>query len=100
VRKGFASPRACALTNPLRSAGRLSLPAERRVKGGGLRRKARGFPHSRRQSRFFPDFDATLERKVWRLIQTPVCGKKEVMSKSAKAFDYAITLRFADGRSS
>ncbi|MGB9486373.1 MAG: hypothetical protein WCD04_09725, partial [Terriglobia bacterium] len=29
-------------------------------KGGCLRRKARGFPHSRRQSRFFRDFDATL----------------------------------------
>jgi hypothetical protein len=28
--------------------------------GGCLRRKARGFPHSRRQSRFFCDFDATL----------------------------------------
>ncbi len=25
-----------------------------------MRRKARGFPHSRRQSRFFPDFEATL----------------------------------------
>jgi len=30
VRKGFAFPRASALTNPLGSAGRLSLPAEPR----------------------------------------------------------------------
>ena len=28
--------------------------------GGCLRRKARGFPHIRRQSRFLRDFDATL----------------------------------------
>ena len=39
-------------------------------------------------------------KKVWRLIQTPVCGKKEVTSKSAKAFDYVVMLRFTDGRSS
>jgi hypothetical protein len=40
------------------------------------------------------------KKKVWRLIQKPVCGKKVVTSKSAKAFDYVIMLRIADGRSS
>jgi hypothetical protein len=40
----------------------LAFPPSGGGKGGGLRRKARGFPQSRRQSRFFPDFDATLTR--------------------------------------
>jgi hypothetical protein len=40
------------------------------------------------------------DKKVWRLIQKPVCGKKEVTSKSAKAFDDVIMLRIADRRSS
>jgi hypothetical protein len=42
----------------------------------------------------------TLAKKVWRLIQTPVCGKKKDTSESAKALDYVIMLRIADGRSS
>src|SRR5208337_815086 len=60
-RKGFAFPRASCLTIPLSSTGRLSLPVEPRGEmGGGPSRKARGFPHVRRHSRFSPDVDTTL----------------------------------------
>jgi hypothetical protein len=61
VRKGFAFPEVYTVTTPFRSAGRLSLPAEQK----GKRRRAA--PESQRlsaqqaaESRFFPDFDATL----------------------------------------
>jgi len=60
VRKGCAFPKACALTNlSARLEGSAFQPSGR-GKGGGFHRKARGFPHIRRQSRFIPDFEATL----------------------------------------
>jgi hypothetical protein len=59
--KAFAFPRASALTTPL---GWKAQPSSRGGgKEGGLRRKARGFPHGRRRSRFSPDFDADLNTK-------------------------------------
>jgi len=63
VRKGFAFPGACAVTDPSARLEGLAFQPSGGVKGGGLRRKARGFPHIRRQSRFFPDFDATYPEK-------------------------------------
>jgi hypothetical protein len=66
--KGFAFPRACAVTNPLLSAGRLSLPAERRDK------RRRVAPESQRLSArqaaepLWADFDgiAVSWQQCWR----------------------------------
>ena len=60
VRKGFAFPRASALTDPLSSAGRLSLPAELRARSkAACAGKPEAFRTSggRAASR---DFDATV----------------------------------------
>ena len=60
MRKGFAFPKASALTTS--RLGWKAEPSSRAgvQKGGCLGRKARGFPHGRRQSRFFRGIDATL----------------------------------------
>ena len=59
-----AFPRACALTNPSARLEGSAFQPSGGEKRGCLRRKARGFPQGRRQSRFgmlaFGAFDATL----------------------------------------
>jgi len=59
VRKGFAFPRASALTNPLGSAGRLSLPAEPR---GRREAVCAGKPEAFRTAGGRAAFSATLTR--------------------------------------
>ena len=53
-------------------------------KGGALPRKARGFPQVGRQSRFFPDFDATLAVAGRRLKSQPACTTIIHMSRAMR----------------